>query len=84
MTQKIHILICAIVLLASSAPLTAMELAPIGNRVASNVWPAPVGHRQPRRSEVRQLDAMGMQLANIEKDEAAVNDAIHSICRGCE
>ena len=47
--------------------------APVG----SHVWPAPIGHRQPRAT-----DFVGT-AGNIDHTEDAIVDRRINICRGC-
>ncbi len=49
----------------------------------SSVLPAPVGHRQPRASDVP--DEKGLSNPNdpVNKEDALLDKKIRSICRGC-
>ena len=50
---------------------------------ASGIRQAPIGHRQPRPSEVPAESTKAGNPANIDADEAALDRKIKSICRGC-
>lgn len=47
--------------------------APVGN----HVWPAPIGHRQPRAADI-----VGIAF-NIDRSDDAMIDRRINICRGC-
>lgn len=47
--------------------------APVGSRV----WPAPIGHRQPRATDI-----VGI-AGNIDRSDDAIIDRRINICRGC-
>jgi hypothetical protein len=48
-----------------------------------NVWPAPVGHRQPRVDEVPPEKNLGNPNDPLNREDAALDRKIKSICRGC-
>lgn len=50
--------------------------APVG----SHVWPAPVGHRQPRANDI--VGVAGI-AGNIDRSDDAIIDRRINICRGC-
>jgi len=47
------------------------------------VPPAPVGHRQPRASDVPDERNLGNPNDPINKEDALLDKKIKSICRGC-
>src|SRR5215471_2267191 len=49
----------------------------------SGIPQAPVGHRQPRASEVPDEKNLGNPNDPINKEDAALDKKIKSICRGC-
>jgi hypothetical protein len=58
--------------------------AAISTRSAqTTVWPAPVGHRQPRLADVPSSAAKADTLLNLEQEDASVDRKISGICRGC-
>lgn len=48
-----------------------------GPPVGSHVWPAPIGHRQPRASDI-----VGIASNTNQSDTATIDQRI-IICRGC-
>ena len=56
---------------------------PIGQTINGGVPQAPIGHRQPRASDVP--DEKNPMNANdaMSKEDAALDKKIKSICRGC-
>ena len=46
-------------------------------------WPAPVGHRQPRVDQVPSEKDLGNPNDAANRDDAALDRKIKSICRGC-
>ena len=44
---------------------------------------APVGHRQPRASDIPSENSRTGNPGNIDPEEAALDRKIKSICRGC-
>ena len=49
----------------------------------TTVWPAPVGHRQPRLADVPSSAAMPNALLSLDQEDASVDRKISGICRGC-
>jgi hypothetical protein len=49
----------------------------------TTVWPAPVGHRQPRLSDVVSSAATPNALLSLDQEDASVDRKISGICRGC-
>ncbi|WP_456624036.1 MULTISPECIES: hypothetical protein [unclassified Bradyrhizobium] len=50
---------------------------------AGSVLPAPVGHRQPRASDVPSEKNLSDPNNPVNKEDAALDKKIKSICRGC-
>ena len=46
-------------------------------------WPAPVGHRQPRIDEVPPEKNLSDPNNPVNREDAALDRSIKSICRGC-
>jgi hypothetical protein len=46
-------------------------------------WPAPVGHRQPRVDQVPTEKNLSDPNNPMNKEDAALDRKIKSICRGC-
>jgi hypothetical protein len=49
----------------------------------STVLPAPVGHRQPRASDVPDEKNLANPSDPVNKEDALLDKKIKSICRGC-
>jgi hypothetical protein len=45
--------------------------------------PAPVGHRQPRADQVPSEKDLGDPNTAVNREDAALDRSIKSICRGC-
>ena len=50
---------------------------------STGVLPAPVGHRQPRADQVPDEKNLGDSNDLINRENAALDKKIKSICRGC-
>ncbi len=75
-----------LVLIASPAALAQTgKTKPGGSPSTSlgNAWPAPVGHRQPRVDEVPPEKNLGNPNDPLNRENAALDRKIKSICRGC-
>jgi hypothetical protein len=46
-------------------------------------WPAPVGHRQPRVDQVPSEKDLSNPNSAANREDAALDRKIKSICRGC-
>jgi hypothetical protein len=53
------------------------------NSGQSSVIPAPIGHRQPRASDVPSEKNLSDPSSPVNKEDAALDRKIKSICRGC-
>jgi hypothetical protein len=51
--------------------------------LGANVLPAPVGHRQPRAGDVPSEKNLSNPNDPVNKEDAALDKKIKSICRGC-
>ena len=65
-------------------------IAQTGNRSTANPsfdkgepWPAPVGHRQPRADQVPSEKNLSNPNDPVNREDAALDKKIKSICRGC-
>ena len=56
---------------------------PKNTTTGSGVPPAPVGHRQPRAGDVPNEKNLGDPNSTANKEDAALDRKIKSICRGC-
>ena len=59
-------------------------LAVLDVGAASAQMEAPIGHRQPRASEVPNENSINNPNDPLNKENAALDRTIKSICRGCE
>ena len=50
---------------------------------SGGVLPAPVGHRQPRASDVPDEKNLSNPSDPVNKEDALLDKKIRSICRGC-
>ena len=81
------VVISMALLLAIGAPSTS-AIAQSGNSgsnasQSSGVLPAPVGHRQPRASDVPDEKNISNPSDPVNKEDALLDKKIKSICRGC-
>jgi hypothetical protein len=63
----------------SSAPLVLSRMA--ANETATKPWSAPIGHRQPRVTDLPASAAAAAQIPD--QEDADVDRKIRSVCRGC-
>jgi hypothetical protein len=54
-----------------------------GQDMSGGIPPAPIGHRQPRASDVPNEKNLGDPNDPVNKEDAALDRKIKSICRGC-
>ena len=72
-------------IVVSRGSANAMALAPSfrpsmpGHETATKPWSAPVGHRQPRATDV----PTPASLSVLDQEDADVDRKINSVCRGC-
>jgi hypothetical protein len=79
--RKLLMTMTLLALVASPA-----AIAQTGSRSdASNKgpWPAPVGHRQPRIDQVPSEKNLNDPNNPVNREDAALDKSIKSICRGC-
>jgi hypothetical protein len=80
--------IAAVALVAlASAPAAIAQTGGTGSSGAANRPPpsreAPIGHRQPRADEVPSEKNLANPNDAVNKEDAALDRKIKSICRGC-
>jgi hypothetical protein len=51
--------------------------------MSSSLPEAPIGHRQPRASDFRDEKSLSNPNDQANKEDAALDKKIKSICRGC-
>lgn len=84
--RKLLMTMTLIALVASPA-----AIAQNGSRSSANPsldkgggpWPAPVGHRQPRADQVPSEKDLSDPNNAVNREDAALDRSIKSICRGC-
>jgi hypothetical protein len=67
--------------LAIGAPPSARMAINITSK--STVWPAPVGHRQPRVADIPTSASNLNTLLSLDQEDASVDRKISGVCRGC-
>jgi hypothetical protein len=55
----------------------------IGQTIQGGIPEAPIGHRQPRASEVPDERSLSNPTDPMNKEDSALDKKIKSICRGC-
>ena len=77
---KLVMILALLALVASPA-----AIAQTGNRpdTSKGPWPAPVGHRQPRVDQVPSEKGLNDPNNPVNREDAALDRSIKSICRGC-
>jgi hypothetical protein len=79
-------MICMALLALIAAPGALAQSGNTGSSGAtkgSGVLPAPVGHRQPRASDVPNEKNLSNPNDPVNKEDALLDKKIRSICRGC-
>ena len=77
-------LIMAMAFLAFGSGAMAQSGKTSGSSTPSGTLPAaPIGHRQPRADQVPSEKNLGNPNDPINKEDAALDRKIKSICRGC-
>ncbi|WP_050420287.1 hypothetical protein [Bradyrhizobium tropiciagri] len=84
------VLLMALMIVAVGAPQLGTSLALAQQQGGSSsmqkntgVPEAPVGHRQPRRGDVGNEKSISDPNSQANKEDAALDKKIKSICRGC-
>ena len=82
--KKVIGLVGLLVLLGATAAIAQSgKGTSTSQTTTAGVPQAPVGHRQPRASEVPDEKNLGNPNDPINKEDAALDKKIKSICRGC-
>ncbi|HXN70830.1 MAG TPA: hypothetical protein VN926_24620 [Bradyrhizobium sp.] len=71
------------VLIAGPAAIAQTGTGSSGSNQARPIPQAPVGHRQPRAGDVPPEKNLGNPNDPMNKEDAALDRKIKSICRGC-
>ena len=72
-----------VLLLAAGSLATAQTGTKNPSTDKQGPWPAPVGHRQPRVDQVPSEKDLANPNDPVNRDDAALDRKIKSICRGC-
>jgi hypothetical protein len=84
--RKLIMSMALLVLIVAPAAM-AQTGSKTGTSGASNSSPtfreAPIGHRQPRADEVPSEKDLGNPKEPVNREDAALDRKIKSICRGC-
>ena len=80
--RKIFVTTTLLVLMAGPAAIAQTRGANSSSE-KQTPWPAPVGHRQPRVDQVPSEKDLNNPNSASNRDDAALDRKIKSICRGC-
>jgi hypothetical protein len=85
LATKLLATIALLVLMAGPAAIaqTGNSGSGANSSKSSGPLPAPVGHRQPRADQVPSEQNLGNPNDPVNKEDAALDRKIKSICRGC-
>jgi hypothetical protein len=83
--KKIMVAVSLVVLLggAAIAQTGGTKGSTSGGAASGSLPPAPVGHRQPRASDVPNEKNLSDPNDPLSKENQALDKKIKSICRGC-
>jgi hypothetical protein len=82
--KKIMVAASLVVLLGGAAlAQTGTKGSTSGGATSGSVPQAPVGHRQPRAGDVPSEKNLSDPNNPVNKEDAALDKKIKSICRGC-
>ena len=82
--KKIVVAVSLVVLLGGAAVAqTGTKGSTSGGASSGSLPPAPVGHRQPRAGDVPNEKNLSDPNNPVNKEDAALDKKIKSICRGC-
>jgi hypothetical protein len=68
---------------AEAIAQSGMNRGPVGQTINGGIPDAPVGHRQPRPGDVPSEKNLTDPNSAQNKEDAALDKKIKSICRGC-
>ncbi|WFU72198.1 MULTISPECIES: hypothetical protein [unclassified Bradyrhizobium] len=76
-TSKL-LLVLALASTLGAASAQSFHPAAAGKETTTRPWTAPVGHRQPRASDVP-----ATTMGPLDQEDAYIDSRIAGICRGC-
>lgn len=80
--KKTVISMALLILIGAPAAIAQSSKGPsVGTTIHGGIPQAPVGHRQPRASDVPSEKNLGSEA--VSKEDALLDKKIKSICRGC-
>ena len=81
--KKIMVAATLVVLLGGAAVAQTGTKGSTSGGASGSVPPAPIGHRQPRAGDVPNEKNLSDPNNPVNKEDAALDKKIKSICRGC-
>ncbi|MET4390683.1 hypothetical protein ABIB73_006468 [Bradyrhizobium sp. F1.4.3] len=82
--KKLVVAVSLVVLFGGAAVAqTGTKGSTSGGASSGSLPPAPVGHRQPRAGDVPNEKNLSDPNNPVNKEDAALDKKIKSICRGC-
>jgi hypothetical protein len=81
--KKTVVLMALLALIGAPAAIAQTGAGSGASKSGSGIPQAPIGHRQPRADEVPNEKNLGNPNDPINKEDAALDKKIKSICRGC-
>ena len=68
---------------AEAIAQSGLNRGPVGQTINGGIPDAPIGHRQPRAGDVPNEKGLSDPNSAQNKEDAALDKKIKSICRGC-
>jgi hypothetical protein len=81
--KKTIISMALLVLIGAQGALAQSTKGQVGQTINGGIPQAPVGHRQPKAGEVPDEKNLANPNDPMNKEDAALDRKIKSICRGC-
>jgi hypothetical protein len=81
--KKTVVLMALLALIGAPAAIAQTGAGSGASKSGGGIPQAPIGHRQPRADEVPNEKNLGNPNDPINKEDAALDKKIKSICRGC-
>jgi len=81
--KKTAISLALLIVIGAPAAIAQTGTGSSGASKSGGLPQAPIGHRQPKRSDVPDEKNLGNPNDPINKEDAILDKKIKSICRGC-
>jgi hypothetical protein len=81
--KKTALLLALLIVIGAPTAIAQTGTGSSGASKSGGVPQAPIGHRQPTRNDVPNEKNLGNPNDPINKEDAALDKKIKSICRGC-